>query len=210
MSDPATLIDKSQIPDQVDGKSRELIESYLDSNREGGGEDWDWQNTEHKTSAKVTVDLCKLIKEMYSDGASATDIIECTHIRSRNTVYYHVNDECSHTKRSSIAYSECGWMRRHARKGASTPTLSVLHDVSKRCVRVHVTGECDHTHGCETVSIEKLRDNARSNPNTVTSVCPVCGEEFEHREYHNRTTCSKSCNGVYAREKCETTEALSD
>lgn len=180
-----------EIPSGVNDETKERIKSLVEYEEEVS-ENWE------RTSCKVTKELCNIICEMYSDGISPRDITDCLPISSHNTVYYHVRGDCNHEYRSKLTYDECGWMRVYARKGAPSSSLAVLYNVHKDRVSHHVTGKCRHEDGIEPVSASKLRSNGYSTPDYVTKECPVCGDEFEHKEYKSRTTCSNKCNYSYA------------
>jgi hypothetical protein len=179
------------LPDQLSEENREALASIMEASRsEGGGGP--------KGTGKVTVDLCNIIQEMYTEGTSVSDIIEHIPVESPNTVYYHLRGDCTHSKRAKISYSECGWMRVKANKGESSKTISEEYNVTQRNAAVHITGKCSHEDGVDPVEPETLRSNSHTGPSMTISVCPVCGDEFDHKEYRERTTCSSECNVVYA------------
>lgn len=204
------LADPSDIPSRIPDDVRRNLVRYIKRRKKQYRlsdqkiEDWD------RSSSKVSMELCETIKEMKESGASASDIVDCTPIKSRNTVYYHLRGDCNHSQRSMLTYSECGWIRYKANNGASTKALAVLYNVSKRTILTHATGECGHSHGCETVTGSQLKSNGQSEASTVTSTCAVCGERFEHKEYRDRTTCSSDCNVKYAAQKSANNRATSD
>lgn len=185
---PATPDD---IPKELNEDARELLIQHLEEMHDSS-----WSSD--STPGKITKEMCELIHKMRDDGVKWDDIIDYFPISSPSALAYHLNDECSHEKRNRVTYSECGWMRVHARNGAKTQTLSILYNLTHRNVVIHLTGECNHEDGIEPLEGSELYKNSRSVDNWVTSECPVCEAEFKHREWRDRTTCSSECNIKYA------------
>lgn len=111
---------------------------------------------ERNIACKVDLDMCREMREMYSNGMSIREIKETTHLNSKSAVYYHINDNCSHRYSTIITYDECGWMRFYAHRGAPTGTLAILHDVHNDTAAMHITGRCRHEHGCEPMDGQEL------------------------------------------------------
>lgn len=153
-----------------------------------------------KTSNEVTKELCESMKKLSVEGCSASEIVELMPIKSKSTVYYHLNDKCSHKHRSMLTYDECGWMRVYAIQGAPTSTLALLYNVSRKAAHTHLTGNCGHSEHIEPLTGEQLRANAekhiRGYNETTTTVCKICGDEFEHKVYRDRSFCSTQCASV--------------
>jgi len=157
------------------------------------------------TSGKVTKELCDLIHEMDSKDVPHSKIISSMPFSSQHTLYYHLREECEHEYRSRITYSECGWMRIYAKQGAPLQTLSLLFNLSNENTSIHLSGKCGHEDMLEPVSTEQLRSNSTDVASIVTSICPICDEEFTHKEYRDRTTCSEQCRNIYASHKSHKT-----
>ena len=186
--------DPETIPKGIDQDTKKRLKTYLAQKKK--------QDSEAKrTSNKVTKGMCDLINDMYEDRASPSEITEFAPVSSPNTIYYHLRGDCSHEYRSIITYSECGWMRVKAHKGMSTSEISSEYNVSERVVISHVTGDCGHEDGIEPLGGDMLYENSLEGPSMTTSTCPVCGDEFKHRSYRDRTTCSSQCNVQYAADK---------
>jgi hypothetical protein len=204
------LADPSDIPRRISDRARDRLIRYIKRRKsqyrlsDQKIDEWE------RSSSKVTKELCETIRDMNAAGTSASEIAKLTPIQSRNTVYYHLRGDCNHKQRSMVTYSECGWIRYKAHKGASTKALAVLYDVSKRTIVAHATGECNHSHGCEPITGGELQSNAYEKASIVTSTCAVCGQQFEHKEYRDRTTCSSGCNVKYAAQKSANNRATSD
>jgi len=163
-----------------------------------------------KTTSKVSTDMCNAMNKLYDRGLTQREVADVFDM-SRTTIIYHLNDKCKHEYRSKVTYSECGWMRFHANNGAPTSTLAILYDLSEEHTRRHVLGRCTHSHECPTPSPEELRSNGYNNAkDLVTSVCPICEEEFKHKPYFDRTTCSEECKYKYAGRKSAEARATSD
>lgn len=177
---------EEDLPDAISDKNKEKLLSIAGSDR----------TAKSKRPNKVTSQLCDLLKDMKGGGMTGKEIMSVTPINSPDTLYLHLNGDCEH-KSGSISYTECGWIRFHARRGSTTKQLSKEYDVDNFAIRQHATGKCWHEHGCDPVSGEKLRENANKKF-TITSVCDECKEEFEHKRYRDRRFCSESCNGKHA------------
>lgn len=180
-----------QLPSSLSEDAKEAIKKRLQE--ESGGE-----VTIDYTSNKVSPAMCESMQDMKSDGMTASEIADEMGISSNTTVYYHLREECSHQYRPKVTYSECGWMRIHSRNGARTPTLAVLYDLSEENVVEHLMGRCNHEDGIEPLTEDECRYTLHSEAGVTVSTCEMCGEEFEHKEYRNRTTCSIKCNAKYA------------
>lgn len=198
-----TLADPEDLPKGISKDARETMVSIINQHKKDVGEI-------EKTSGKVTVELCETFSQMKENGVPVSEIQELTHIDSPNTIYYHLRGDCSHQHRAQVTYSECGWMRIKAQQGAGTPELSEEYDLSQENTAVHVTGKCQHEDGIEPVSGDQLYKNSRSSDRWTTSVCPVCGEQFRHKDYRERTTCSDDCNVEYASEMSRKQRAAGD
>lgn len=192
-----TVPDISNLPNGLDSNAKKKIEEYA----EGLVEDTDNVGDVEKTSNTVTKEICELIHDMDSKGIPHTDIIECMPFSSQHTLYYHLRKDCQHSYRTKLSYNECGWMRVYAKQGAPLKTLSVLFNISERNASIHLSGECDHEDMLEPVSTKQLRANSVETAPIVTSICPICDQEFTHKEYRDRTTCSEQCRNIYASEK---------
>jgi len=188
--------DPEDLPDVLDSKTKAQLEAYLESKKQD-------EPNAPRSSGKVTSELCNLMNQMYSDGVNGTDIVDLVPVKSHNTVYYHLGDDCTHARRSRISYSECGWMRIHAENGAPSSTLAILNDICEEHATKHVTGRCSHEDGIKPVDGNVLRNNSRPEVTYTTKECPVCGDTFEYEDYRRRVTCSPSCNGKYASEKAQ-------
>lgn len=175
-----------ELPDALDEKVKQKIETINDRENE----------RIKKRPNKVTPVLCDTLKELYETDLTNAEILEITPINSPDTLYRHINGACEHIS-GRVSYSDCGWIRYHARAGAPTETLSLLYNVENFAIRQHATGKCWHEHGCETVTSEKLKENANKVYHTI-SVCEECGQEFEHKRYNDRRFCSRVCNTRYA------------
>ena len=196
-----TVPDISELPNGLNDDAKQRIEQYAKKlTEEQGNED-----RVQKTSNTVTMELCELIHDMDSKDIPHTDIIECMPFSSQHTLYYHLREDCDHSYRSKLTYNECGWMRIYAKQGAPLQTLSVLFNISERNASIHLSGECNHEDMLEPVSTEQLRSNSVETANIVTSICPICDEEFTHKEYRDRTTCSEQCRNIYASHKSHKT-----
>lgn len=153
-----------------------------------------------KTTSIVSKELCELINELDKKGMAHSDIIDIMPFSSPNTLYYHLKDKCSHNQRTKISYDECGWMRIYAKQGAPVKTLSLLFNIAPENVSKHLTGDCSHEDGVKRVDHSTIRSNSFKD-NKEISECKVCGEEFEHKSYRDRTTCSNKCNQKYMTKK---------
>lgn len=150
---------------------------------------------------KVNTQLCNLINDMYDDGVKPSEIISHIPVSSPDTVYRHIRGDCKHNYSTGVSYDECGWMRYYAHKGASTGALACLYNISKRSVTKHLKGNCSHNSKLEPLTEKQIYLNSRDIADTITSICPECDNEFEHKSYIDRTFCSESCNGKYAGRK---------
>lgn len=191
MSDDIDYADPEDLPRQLDGDSRALLEQYLESKRPDK-DGWD------RECNKISKDVCELIQEMYEDGVPVKEILKYVPAKSTTAVYYHINEECTHEYRTRVTYDECMRMRMYSRKGARTPTLGVLFNLARTNVQNHIMGKCSHEDGFEPLTAEEARWSLYKERNNTTSICPICGDEFEHKKYHDRTTCSSECNVKYA------------
>lgn len=185
------LADPEDIPKELGDESREKFITYIKQHKTAKT-DWD------RTSNKVTKYMCDIINEMHSNGVKPDNILEFMPISSPNTIYYHVRGDCEHEYRTQLTYDECGWMRAKAHQGAPSRTLAMLYNLAQEVATIHLTGKCQHEDGIEPISGPELRANSQSGPETTTSVCPICEQEFEHEAYRPRTTCSTQCNVEYA------------
>lgn len=197
-------LDLDTLPDglsqDVKSKVKDLVVSDEKDNLE-----WD------RTTSKISSEVCDAMNRLSDRGVSATDIAETFGISSHTTVYYHLNDKCKHEYRSKVTHSECGWMRYHANNGAPTSTLAILYNISEKHARRHILGKCSHRHECPTPTPEELRSNGYNNAkDLVTSVCPICEEEFKHKPYYDRTTCSEECKYRYIGRQSAKARANSD
>jgi len=150
MEDFVELADAEDIDPRLSPDTRDRILSYLDNNKE---------NSKPVTN-KVSKAMCEDMKHRYENGATANDILQDFPIETTDTVYFHVNDKCTHTQRSKVTYDECGWMRVQAKNGATTSELCDSYDVSGNTVRRHVTGDCAHEDGIEPIEGSVLRSNS--------------------------------------------------
>lgn len=190
--------DPQDLPDRISDDPRRMLKSII---RGGKGAEGSW-STENR---KVPKSLCEFINTLHDEGVGSTQIIDMIdHINSVNTICYHLRGDCSHDSRMRILRDECGWMRIKAQQGAGSAELAEEYDIAKENVAVHVTGRCSHDCSIEPISGDQLYKNSRSNEETITtSVCPVCDDQFEHREYRERTTCSQKCNSKWANMKAK-------
>jgi hypothetical protein len=196
-----TVPDINNLPNGLDADAKERIKKHAERLTE---EDSDVKNVD-KTSNIVTKELCELMHDMDSKDIPHTDIIDCMPFSSQHTLYYHLREDCDHSYRSKLSYHECGWMRIYAKQGAPLQTLTVLFNISERNASIHLSGECNHEDMLEPVSTEQLRANSVETAPIVTSICPICDQEFTHKEYRDRTTCSEQCRNIYASEKSHKT-----
>jgi len=179
------------LPRHISDDARETLENILEHENTYLG----WE----RETGKVSEGLCDFIHKLKDEEElSDEQILEMTPINSVNTIHYHYREECTHEKRTRITADECMWMRIKAHDGKSTSELSDEYDLTQRNVRKHVKDNCSHESRIDPVSGDVLRENAYDGPSTATSTCPICGEEFEHRSYVDRTTCSPECNVQYA------------
>jgi len=183
--------DPDRLPSGISDDVREKLVAIMESGR-----------PQHKTwdrdSHIVTLETCEFIKDMHEEGVSPSVIVDLFPIKSHSTVYYHVNDNCSHTHRVRLTYSECGWMRVKAGNGKSSKELAEEYDITQRVASRHILGDCNHEDGIAPIDPAKLRSNGYDGITMTTSVCASCGKEFEHPKTRDRTTCSVLCNGRYA------------
>lgn len=179
-------MDDRMLPNGLDEYVKERIKAYNE-----------FDTAEYKDQNVVTKDMCETIKKLDSKDIAHDDIVDMMPFSSPNTLYYHLSDKCTHEHRSRVTYSECGWMRVYAQKGAPTKTLSVLYNISMRNAVIHLTGKCNHEDGIEPLHSEDLRANGYSTPTMVSSICDECGNTFEHKEYRDRRFCSTRCRNVY-------------
>lgn len=180
------------IPRQLDDEMKGKLRRYLDEHDDA---------QEAKRSRKVSKELCDLVNEMANEGVMKTEILDFVHFSSKNTLYYHLRGDCSHELGTDLTYDECGWMRVYAHNGAPSNTLGILYDVSTDTASKHVRGKCEHEDGIEPVSKDQMWENqkkTRHSADIIEEECPVCGDTFEYKEYHTRTTCSEMCNSKYA------------
>lgn len=191
------------LPQGLNGEARERVASIMREARVSQGEN-------RGESNKVTSIICEGIREMYEQGVPVKEITKQVPVSSHNSVYYHINGECSHEYRVQLTYSECGWMRVKAQKGKSSKELSEEYNLSQDVTTRHIVGKCDHEDGIEPLDSQLLRANAYDGPATTTSTCPVCENKFEHEEYRDRTTCSPECNVVYASMKSKESRFAGD
>lgn len=159
------------------------------------------ESSTNNTPWKVTVEMCNLMNDMREDGVQPKDIMEIAPFSSQDTLYRHLRGDCTHKARQRVSYDECGWMRFYAKRGAPSKTLAVLYDIDRKTVVNHLSGKCSHNSGLEHLDTYEMHMNGRKDVKMVTSTCPECGEEFEHKEFKDRTFCSESCNGKYAGRK---------
>lgn len=147
----SSLKSVDDIPRQITGKGRKLLEEYIQKEiNQGAG------------CNKVTKELCNLMCEMRDAGMSGQRIANQLDVVSTNAVYYHTRGDCTHEKSDKITYSECGWMRVKSRKGAQTKTLSILYDTTVRTVQTHLSGDCSHDDGIEPVDSELRYENYKA------------------------------------------------
>jgi hypothetical protein len=195
------LADPDDLPPGLSPEMEERLENVLqqlkDEEEIRQSRDGEWD----RTSNKVTKSLCDLMNELRDDGVMPREILSMVPVSSPNTIYYHLRGDCSHEYRAKISYDECGWMLFKATNGASSKELSESYDVSQECVARHVTGRCQHKHNLEPLTGDELFANSKEGPETTTSICPECGEEFEHEAYRERRFCSNQCNSTYAARK---------
>lgn len=181
------------IPEKLDEDTKAKLRKYLES-KKSDGKSWD------RRCNKISKKVCKLINEMKDEGVAVSTILSYIPAKSENTVYYHLGKDCSHEYRIRVTYDECCRMRMYSRKGARTSTLAILFDLNRRSVMRHLRGHCSHEDGFEPLSAEEARWSLHMEPDTTISTCPICGDDFKHKEYRERTTCSPQCNAVYASE----------
>lgn len=181
------MIDAEQIPRQINGESKQLLESYIRKHRK------DKQEAD-TTGHKVSREMCKVMNNLYEDGTQPKELLEIFPINSKSTLYYHLNDECTHSYRTLITYDECGWIRHYAKKGAPTSTLAMLYDTQSNTIAKHAKGECDHDHGCDTVDRDDLLENSGRDVSYTETECVVCGDTFQHKEWRSRNCCSEECS----------------
>jgi len=193
----------SDLPEAIGEDEKRKLKKYLNSIN-------DSNSKPNKTSRKVSKQLCSLIEDLAEQGLKPQEICDLIEVKSKNTVYYHLRDECEHKYRDKVTYDECGWMRVYAKKGAPSSTLAILYNVSREIATRHITGKCNHQDGIQPLSGLELRRNSYSGPDMVTKTCPVCGGTFDHKKYNNRTTCSRSCCGKYASMKQHKPKAIGD
>jgi len=197
------LADPDTLPTQLGEEQREMLAALMGKSRQPLPDS-------PKSSHKITSNVCKVMREMKESGVSVKEILDYVPAESPNTVYYHINDNCSHDRRVQITYSECGWMRVKAKEGAATSEVADDYNLSPKNARMHIVGKCSHEDGIEPVNADVLRANAYPDPPMATTSCPVCETEFKHREYINRTTCSEQCNAEYASMKSAKQRASDD
>jgi len=147
----SSLKSVDDIPRQITGKGRKLLEQYVNGEINKG-----------EGCNKVTKELCDLMCEMRNIGMSGKQIANELEIVTTNAVYYHTRGDCTHEKSDKITYSECGWMRVKSRKGAQTKTLAVLYDTTIRTVQTHLSGDCSHEDGIEPVDPELRYENYKA------------------------------------------------
>lgn len=204
MEDPIDqLAHPDTLPDSLSNETEEMLTEMMKRSR--GPEE-----RESRRSHKVTSSVCKVMREMKSDGVHVDDILEYVPVKSVNSIYYHINDECSHDRRVLLTYSECGWMRIRAHEGSPTKDIAEEYNLAPKNARVHLMGKCSHEDGIKPVEPKTLRSNAYSGTPQTTSMCPMCETEFEHPEYVERTTCSPQCNVEYASMKSAHKRAVDD
>lgn len=191
LGDIGELADPDTLPTQLDEEQRDMLAALMEKSRQSLPDS-------PKSSHKIDSNVCKVMREMKESGVSVKEILDYVPAKSPNTVYYHINDDCSHDRRVQITYSECGWMRVKAGNGKTSADIADEYNLAQRNARMHITGKCSHEDGIEPVDSDVLRANSYPDPPMETSECPVCGSEFEHREYADRTTCSNMCNVKYA------------
>lgn len=179
------------LPDQLDEDSRALLTQYLESKR-GDKDSWD------RECNKISKEVCDLINEMKEDGVPAKEILDYIPAESTTAVYYHYRGDCTHEYRTRVTYDECMRMRMYSRKGARTSTLAILFNLARTNVQNHIMGNCSHEDGFEPLTAEEARWSLYMERNDTSSICPICGDEFEHKTYQDRTTCSPECNVKYA------------
>lgn len=187
-------VNPDELPRQLSDESRERLAQYIRNKTPDKGE-------KPKTSGKVTPEMCNLFGEMREEGVKVQDIADTFRLESVNSVYYHLADKCTHEKRELLTYSECGWMRTYAHQGAPSRTLAMLYDITQENATIHITGKCNHEDGVEPVSPEKLRENSHLGTEMQESICPECGDDFEHPIYKSQRFCSNGCNARYASKK---------
>lgn len=186
MSPTHDILDEVDITEEAERRIRSLRDEINDDSLCSPG--------------KVTKEMCIKIQKLHERGAQAEHIASKFNLSSANTVYYHSRGDCSHDRRTSVTYSECGWMRVHFKNGNSVSELSDKYGIAEKNVRVHLKGGCSHEDGIKPLSTEEMRkiNKERRNNNFTTSICEICGEAFEHKEYRDRVTCSKTCNAKKA------------
>lgn len=197
-----TVPDIDDLPNGLDGDAKRRIQEYAEELTEENKEDIH----EDRNQNIVTKELCELIHDMDSKGMRHKDIIECMPFSTQHTLYYHLREDCKHSHRTTVTYDECGWMRVYAKQGAPLRTLAVLFNISRENASTHLSGDCSHEDMLEPVSTEQLRANSVETASVVTSICPVCDEEFTHKEYRDRKTCSVPCRNIYAANKSKQTQ----
>lgn len=95
----------------------------------------------------VDVEACEAMKELHRANMSYRAISDLLSNISKSGVSYHVKGKCSHGRDDVLSYSECGWMRVHAREGMGTKKLADKYDVYVGTIRTHLKGECHHEDG---------------------------------------------------------------
>lgn len=192
MTPEPELADPEDLPRQMDDESKKLFEEYINAHK---------QRKENSRGKKVvTSKLCKVINDMRESGVCPSKITEHMPVNSPATIYYHLRGDCSHDDRPSITYDECCKMRIYSRRGAKTTTLAMLNDIDRNNVQIHILGKCSHEDGIEPLTVEEAR---YTTYNRTTSTCPICNEDFEHKKYRDRITCSRQCNSKYANNQKE-------
>jgi hypothetical protein len=203
LEDIGELADPDTLPTQLGEEQRETLAALMAKSRQSLPDS-------PKSSHKIDTNVCKVMREMKESGVPVEEILDYVPAKSPNTVYYHINDKCSHDRRVQVTYSECGWMRAKASNGKTSAEIADEYNLAQKNARMHILGKCSHEDGIEPVSPDVLRANAYPDPPTVTTTCPVCGTDFQHREYNNRTTCSEQCNVEYASIKSAKQRASDD
>lgn len=113
----------------------------------------------------IDVETCEVMKKLYSAGMSYREISNIIQNVTKSGVAYHVKGNCTHSRSNSLCYSECGWIRVHARNGMSTKALADKYDVCAGTIRKHLKGECNHEDGILPLTEDEMLDRKSSLAN---------------------------------------------
>lgn len=201
--EPSTYANPDTLPSGLSDDTREKLASIMESGMAQSG-------IRKRDSHVITPLVCEVIREMHEQGVSPTEIVNFFPVKSQSTLYYHINDKCSHNHRVRLTYSECGWMRVKAGNGEPSKVLAEEYGISQRVASRHILGDCSHEDGILPIDPGELRSNSYNGITMTTSVCKLCGDEFEHAKTRDRMACSRECSAKQATIKRLEKESTSD